>query len=103
MKIGTFKSTGVGFAGNIKTLTLNIEVTLEPNRKKQSDKVPDFHLFHGTDEIGTGYKKATEEGLEYINIKFDDPSFAYPVYCSIFPNSQREELSVSWNRPKKKA
>src|SRR3569833_918923 len=100
MQIGILKNTGTGFAGHIKTLTLDIEITVEPNRKKQSDKAPDFHVINGTREIGTGYKKTSVEGLEYINLKIDDPSLPYPIYCAIFPNTQREELTVSWNRPK---
>jgi uncharacterized protein (DUF736 family) len=102
MQIGSFTSTGVGYAGHIKTLTLDAEITLEPNRST-SAKSPDFRVFHGTTELGYGYKETSESGVEYVSLKLDDPSFAYPIYCSLFLTSKTDQLSLVWNRPKKKA
>ncbi len=46
MQIGTFKNDGKAYSGTIHTLTLNAEVTLEPNRNG-GVKAPAFRVFLG--------------------------------------------------------
>lgn len=101
MRIGTFHSTGKGFAGIIDTLTIKAELTLEPNRSERPG-APDFNVFRGTTEVGYAYQKTSDGGVEYISCKIDDPSLPYPIYASLFTQSKTEELALTWSRPKKK-
>lgn len=102
MNIGHGKSSSVGYSISLTTLTVNVDFTLEPNRNGGA-KAPDFRAVHGLREIGYAYKETSESGVEYLSLKLDDPSFPYPVYCSLFLQSKTDELNLVWNRPKKKA
>jgi uncharacterized protein (DUF736 family) len=72
MQIGSFKSSGVGYAGTLETLAGKFELTLEPNRSDKAN-TPDFRVFHGLRDVGYGYKETSEGGVDYISIKIDDP------------------------------
>ena len=47
--IGTFKADKDGYAGTIRTLTLNAKVRIVANDQKQSQGAPDFRVLVGTD------------------------------------------------------
>jgi uncharacterized protein (DUF736 family) len=50
--IGTFSAVKDGYAGTIRTLTLNIKVQLVANDRREADGAPDFRIMAGTAEIG---------------------------------------------------
>jgi hypothetical protein len=50
--IGTFSAVKDGYAGTIRTLTLNIKVQLIANDRREADGAPDFRIMAGTAEIG---------------------------------------------------
>jgi uncharacterized protein (DUF736 family) len=98
MQIGTFKSEGKGYSGRIETLTINVNVTLEPVRS-DSERAPDYRVFRGIHQAGIGYKKTSDKGNTYIALMIDDPAFAKPVWCNLLL-SDRDELPLMWDRPK---
>ena len=102
MQIGTFKNDGKGYSGTIHTLTLNAEVTLEPNRNGGA-KVPAFRVFRGVHEIGIAFAKTSGKGNDYLSVLIDDPSFATPVWANLITSSTNNELPLMWDRPKPKA
>lgn len=93
--IGTFTRDEHGFAGTIKTLTLDVMAKI---RKVEvtSDKAPDYRINAGSVEFGAGWAKTNKEGREYISIKLDDPSFPGPVFASLVEQDGR--FSLIWNR-----
>ena len=101
MQIGTFKRDGVGFSGQIRTLTISHDITLEPVRSA-SDKAPDFRAYSGVHEVGIAYRKTSERGNEYLSVLLDDPSFTKAVWCNLLL-SDRDELPLMWDRPKPKS
>lgn len=101
MQIGTFKRDGVGYSGHIRTLTLDIGITLEPVRSS-NEKAPHFRAFSGVHEVGIAFRKTSERGNEYLSVVLDDPSFARAVWCNLLL-SDRDELPLMWDRPKPKA
>ena len=50
--IGTFTADKDGFAGTLRTLTLNVKVKLVPNDKGSSENAPDFRLQAASHAIG---------------------------------------------------
>ena len=81
--IGTFTQQGDGYAGSIKTLTLNVKgAQLRPN-EKTDEKAPDFRIFSGQTEFGAAWKKTSRENRDYLSVKLDDPSFPAPIYASL--------------------
>lgn len=83
--IGTFTRSENGFAGTVKTLTLNVKARFV-TAEKENEKAPDYRVFTvtGNTEFGAAWKKkAKETGREYFSVKLDDPSFPVPVYASL--------------------
>jgi uncharacterized protein (DUF736 family) len=99
--IGTFKKDGAGYAGSIRTLTLNAKITFEPADKK-SDKAPDYRIFQISDgfasEIGAAWKKTSQEGAEYLSVSIDDPSFAEKINCRLVKTGSEQGHSLFWER-----
>ena len=73
--IGTFTAADNGYAGSVKTLTLNVKAKFVAT-EKDNDKAPDYRIFAGATEFGAAWKKtARETEREYLSVKLDDPSF----------------------------
>lgn len=102
MQIGTFKNDGNAYSGTIHTLTLNAEVTLEPNRNGGA-KAPAFRVFLGIHEIGIAFAKTSEKGNPYLSVLIDDPSFATPIWANLLTNSKDATIPLMWDRSKPKA
>lgn len=107
MQIGQITLKGKHYEGRIKTLALDFEFTLEPNANRR-EKAPDFRVMdaHGL-ERGYAYRETFESDsevrtVEYLSVKFDDPTLARPIFARVYL-SERESLPVTWSRPKKKA
>ena len=89
--IGNFTANGNGFVGTIKAKLVPAERT--------SEKAPDFRVFAGAIEFGAGWKKKSEQGRDYVSLKFDDPSFPNPIYATMVEVEGEEGYPVIWSRP----
>ena len=70
--IGTFTAHNNGFAGTIRTLTLNVKVKFVPN-DKGSENAPDFRIQSASDyDIGAAWKKVSQGDREYLSVTLDD-------------------------------
>ena len=79
--IGTFTKSENGYAGSVRTLTVNAKARFTP-AEKEKDNAPDFRVFAGTAEIGAAWKKTSEAGREYLSVKLDDASFPASICAS---------------------
>ena len=96
--IGTFTKTENGFAGAVKTLTLNVKAKLTP-AEGENERGPDYRIVAGTTEFGAAWKKtARETGREYISVKLDDPSFPAPIYATLVEAEDGNSHSLIWSR-----
>lgn len=96
--IGTFKKTDNGFAGTIRTLTVNAKATLVPNDKR-SENAPDYRLLANSVEIGAAWQKtAKESDRPYLSISLDDPSFNGPIYPRLV-EADAGAYNLVWQRP----
>jgi len=104
-QIGEFKRTKNGYAGHIRTLSLDAEIVLIPAEHTDAENAPDYRVHHGNDdgpEIGAGWKRTGEKAGDYIAIQFDDPSFVQPIRANLFrDNDTGKDWSLHWNRPAK--
>ncbi|MER8395188.1 DUF736 domain-containing protein [Mesorhizobium sp. M1340] len=97
--IGTFTSSGNGFAGTIKTLNLNVKAKLA-RLDNPSDKGPHFRIFSGSVELGAAWQKVSRETeRDYLSVKLDDPSFPAPIYTTLIEVEGEEGLQLIWSRP----
>jgi uncharacterized protein (DUF736 family) len=94
--IGSFTAQNDGFAGSIKTLTLNVKSAQFRSNEKTGDKDPDYRIFAGATEFGAAWKKTSREDRQYLSVKLDDPSFPAPIYASLVESDGG--FSLIWSR-----
>ena len=97
--IGTFSRTENGFAGSVKTLTLNVKSVKFVPVESDNEKGPNFRVLAGATEFGAAWKKvARETQREYHSVKLDDPSFPAPIYASLVATDTEGEFALIWSR-----
>lgn len=103
-QIGTFTRSTNGFAGTIKTLSLNAKVRLVPTRGTDGENAPDYRLIAGTDtEIGAGWKRVGEKAGDYVSVLVDDPAFVQPIRANLIRSEGDEKtFALLWSRPSKR-
>ncbi|CEG09231.1 MAG: DUF736 domain-containing protein [Afipia felis] len=94
--IGTFTKSDNGFAGAVKTLSLNVKAKFVPT-EKESDKAPDYRILAGAVEFGAAWKKTAQNGREYLSVRLDDPSFAAPIFANLIEGEDASHQLI-WSR-----
>ena len=97
--IGTFTLDRDGsLKGQIKTLTLSAEVSLEPVESDE-EGAPAYRLYAGAVELGAAWAKtAKESGREYHQVRLDDPSFPAPIFANLIEDEDSGSFALIWNR-----
>ena len=99
--IGTFKADKDGYAGTIRTLSLNAKVRIVANDQKNVPSAPDFRVFAGTAEIGAAWRKTSaDDNTSYLRVRLDDPSFREPIRAALMEKSDDGLLRLLWRREK---
>ena len=96
--IGSFTAGKDGYAGTIRTLTVNVKARIVANDKKRSEGAPDFRIYAGRAELGAAWRASTggEEPRDYLSVQLDDPSFPEPIRAALFEEDGAAFLV--WNR-----
>ncbi len=94
--IGTFTKSDNGFAGAIRTLSLDAKAKFIP-ADKESDKAPDYRILAGSVEFGAAWKKTAQNGREYFSVRLDDPSFAMPIFANLIEDEDANHQLI-WSR-----
>ena len=98
--IGTFNASSNGYAGTVRTLTLNVKVKFVPNTDKERDNAPDFRILAGTGyEIGAAWKKLSKAERPYLSVTLDDPSFPATIYARLV-EAEDGAHTLIWTRSK---
>ena len=102
--IGTFKKTGSNeFTGEIVTLSVQAKnVRIVPETTRSGDNSPSHRVYVGRVEIGAAWAKRSNEGRDYLGLKFDDPSFTAPIFANLFDDEDGEGYSLIWSRPSRR-
>ena len=83
--IGSFKKSGNDYTGEIVTMSLQKKsVRIVAEEASENEKAPSHRVFVGRAEIGAAWHKTSKEDREYLSIKLDDPSFAAPIFATLF-------------------
>jgi uncharacterized protein (DUF736 family) len=97
--IGTFTAQDNGFAGTVRTLTLNAKVRFVPN-DKGGENAPDFRIqATGGYDIGAAWKKISQAERPYLSVALDDPSFPATIYARLI-EEEGGTHSLIWSRSK---
>ena len=85
------------YTGEIRALTLRIETSIHPCAREH-DKAPDHRVSANGIEFGAGWTKAARDtGAEYLSLKFDDPTFASPIYATL-TRGDDGDYRLIWSR-----
>ena len=95
--IGTFTPNDSGFAGSIRTLTVNVKARIA-RVENPSDKGPQFRVYAGSVEFGAAWQKTSGEGRYYLSVKLDDPSFPAPIYATLSEGEGEDGFHLIWSR-----
>ena len=100
--IGTFKKSGEELQGEIVTLSFQARnVRIVPEANRPNGNAPSHRIFVGRAELGAGWSRRSNEGRDYLSVKLDDPSFAAPIYASLFDDEDGETSTLIWSRSRK--
>lgn len=105
-QIGTFTRSANGYTGQIRTLTLDIELTLVPADETEAERAPDYRIHLGPDdqgpEVGAGWKRTGEKAGDYVSLVIDDPAFTQPIRANLFQSDAKgKSFHLLWNRSSK--
>lgn len=100
--IGTFKPDKDGYAGTIRTLSINAKVRIVANDRKSASTAPDFRIFAGQTEIGAAWRRtARDKEASYLSVRLDDPAFPEPIHAALMEQSEDGVLRLLWRREKR--
>jgi uncharacterized protein (DUF736 family) len=95
--IGTFTATKDGYAGTIRTLTLNSEVQIQATKIRNHEKAPQFRVLAGHAEIGAAWRRTKRGSQEnYLRIVLHDPLFPQPIWCMLLEAAEDGIARLVW-------
>jgi len=102
--IGTFTKTRTGFTGRLRTLALDVELTIRPADKSDAENAPDYGIFAADDlEVGAAWSRSGEKAGDYLSISIDDPTFTQPLRAALFQSEADAKVwNLMWSRPSKR-
>jgi uncharacterized protein (DUF736 family) len=105
-QIGTFTRTADGYSGRLRTLSLNVELTVAPAENSDTENAPDYRIHLGSDddgpEVGAGWKRTGEKAGDYVSLLIDDPAFTQPIRANLFQADRGKSFHLIWNRLSKR-
>jgi uncharacterized protein (DUF736 family) len=100
--IGTFSVAKDGYAGTIRTLTLNVKVQLVANDRREADGSPDFRIMAGAAEIGAAWRRPRRSSDEtYLSVRLDDPGLPQPIFGALIEDTANATARLIWRRDRK--
>lgn len=107
MQIGELTRTRDGYAGQIKTITLDFAIRLVPADQSDTEGAPDYRVHLGEDgdgpEIGAGWNRTGERAGAYVAVQLDDPAFVQPLRANLFRSGADDPANhLIWNRPSRR-
>lgn len=103
-QIGTFTKTKAGYAGHVRTLTLEVELTIRPAEKSDAENAPEHRIYAADDrEVGAAWNRNGEKAGDYLSVALDDPTFTQPIRAALFQSETDEKVwNLMWNRPSRR-
>ena len=99
--IGIFTPTkDGGWAGTIRTLTIDVKARFVPNDNQDRARAPAFRIFAGRSELGAAWRERTsgDNPRDYLSVRLDDPSLPEPISAAMFEGVDGTDAQLFWNR-----
>jgi len=106
--IGQFSRTKSGYAGRVRTLSIDVELVIVPAEHSDAENAPDYRIHLGPSdggpEVGAGWKRTGEKAGDYVSLQIDDPTFGHPIRANLFQSTDdKSAWGLNWNRPPKRS
>jgi uncharacterized protein (DUF736 family) len=99
--IGKFSAVKDGYAGVIRTLTLNARVRIIANNKRDVNGAPDFKITNGKAVIGVAWRKLkSDNATSYLRVRLDDPALPQPIWGILLEATDDGIVRLLWRRDK---
>lgn len=100
--IGHVTKSGDGFKGQLKTISIEADIDIVPNRDKANQNQPDYRVYAGRVEIGAGWNRTSERsGNEYTSLAFAAPEFGQrKLYANLGQAAGQDDpdvYAIIWN------
>jgi uncharacterized protein (DUF736 family) len=104
MMIGLFRKSDDGYVGRLRTLALDVEITIVAAQPLDAENAPTWRLLLGDAErgveIGAGWNRTGERAGQFIAVQIDDPAFAVPLRANLLRSLHNDgEYHLLWSRP----
>lgn len=103
--IGQFTRTPTGFAGHVKTLSIDEDFAFVEVLNAEAEDAPDYRVrldHEDGPEVGPAWKRTGEQAGTGFNVVLDDPTFAQPVRARLFQtDDDGRDWSLAWRRPRR--
>lgn len=101
-QIGTFTRNDDGFVGRVRTLTLDVEMTVLPAEGSDAENAPEHRVFMDGMEVGAAWNRTGDKAGAYLSVTIDDPSFVEPIRARLFESGTKKNTwHLHWTRRKK--
>ncbi|RWE35893.1 DUF736 domain-containing protein [Mesorhizobium sp.] len=100
-QIGEFTRNEAGYSGRMRTLSLDLDVTIIAAEVRDAENAPDGVHAGVVDgpTIGSGWTRSGEKAGEFVSLQINDPTFAQPIRCNLFQNGEdKTSWSLQWSR-----
>lgn len=105
-QIGQFTRTQSGYAGSVRTLSLDLEIVFVPTDNADVENAPDYRIRLGDVdgiEIGAGWLQTGERAGAYISVLLDDPALGQPIRARLFQSDENgHDWGLHWTRQKRR-
>lgn len=105
-QIGQFVRTSTGYAGRIRTLSLDLAIVFVPTNDGAVETALDYRILLGDEdgvEIGVGWRQTGDRSGTYISVILDDPALAQPIRARLFQaGDSGRDWGLHWTRQKKR-
>ncbi|MDD2859528.1 MAG: DUF736 family protein [Acidiphilium sp.] len=98
MIIGRFCQQGGAYSGDLRTITLKLDIVIQPVTNRVVDVGPTHLIFAGTFLVGSGFAKQADDGSRYLTLRLDDPLFPVPIDATLRETDGGEWIA-EWYRP----
>lgn len=80
------KAENGSFKGQLRTLSIRVEITIALNARKANDVQPDYRVLAGDVEIGAGWvRRSAVSGNDYVSLSLAAPDFRTRSSCAPQP------------------
>jgi len=101
-QIGQFIRTTSGYSGQLRTLSLNLDLVLIDAEHSDAENAPDYRIHLGNEEgleVGAAWKRTGERAGEYVSLLLDDPTFREPIRANLFQTGDdKSSWALHWSR-----